>query len=180
MKYRVVVAVLASAVLLTGCTAPQAPSGAGSTGSPRSTSTGSATPRATTGTPTPGATPGGGASGGGGQTTAEACTVMTDALNSLNNANSAENLDKLQSDPGGAIAAIDAAIATVNDAAAKVSNADVKPAADAVAGASTSYANFLKSIATDPTSVDFTALGDQANAVFTSVSQLQQVCGTQG
>nr|WP_157497982.1 hypothetical protein [Leifsonia sp. Leaf325] len=185
MGYRSVIAVVivSGALLLTGCSGPAGPSASPTstrsvTPTPSATpgSTASATPGATDGASTPPA-PSASAPAAAAQTVEEACVIMNDAITSLSGLDTDENMDMLGTDPAAAQAAIDKASADLTAAAAQVTNADVKPAADAVVASSQSYFDYLIAFSTDPESIDVDAFGDQLTAFSDSIVGVQELCG---
>ena len=102
---------------------------------------------------------------------------MNDAITSLSGLDTDENMDMLGTDPSAAQAAIDKASADLTAAAAQVTNADVKPAADAVVASSQSYFDYLVAFSTDPESIDVDAFGDQLTAFSDSIVGVQELCG---
>ncbi|MEL4319772.1 hypothetical protein WJX64_12225 [Leifsonia sp. YIM 134122] len=183
MGYRsvITVVVVSGALLLTGCSGPAGPSASptstrSATPTPSATPGSSATPGATDGASTPPA-PAASAPAAAAQTVEEACVIMNDAITSLSGLDTDENMDMLGTDPAAAQAAIDEASADLTAAAAQVTNADVKPAADAVVASSQSYFDYLIAFSTDPESIDVDAFGDQLTAFSDSIVGVQERCG---
>lgn len=185
MGYRSVIAVVvvSGALMLTGCSGSAQPSS-----SPTSTRSATPTPSSTAGaagTATPAPTDGASATpdpaasvpAAAAQTVEEACAIMTDAVDSLSSLDTDDNMAMLGTDPAAAQAAIDDASADLTAAAGKVSNADVKPAADALVASSQSYFDYLIAFSSDPDSIDVDAFGDQLTAFSDSIVTVQELCG---
>ncbi|WP_168770989.1 hypothetical protein [Orlajensenia flava] len=183
----IAVAALA-ALLLTGCTGTPGSSTSHlstsrptSTATPKKTTAPTPTPGATAGA-TPGATPGAqpgaqpGTGGGGGQSKADACGIMNDVVTRASDLNDSGS-DALGDDPAAAVSALDTLSQQFGTAAGQVSNSEVKPAADAVAKSAVTYFGSIKSYATDPSSIDPTALSDQVVDFGNQMDALQNVCG---
>lgn len=184
MGYRSVIAVVivSGALVLTGCSGSPQPSA-----SPTSSRSATPTPTSTakpTSSATPGAStapkPSASAPAAAAQTVEEACAILTDAVDSLSSLDTNDNMAMLGTDPAAAQTAIDGASSDLKAAAEKVSNADVKPAADALVASSQSYFDYLIAFATDPDSIDVDAFGDQLTAFSDSIVSTQELCGATG
>ncbi|KRC59351.1 hypothetical protein ASE14_16575 [Agromyces sp. Root81] len=110
------------------------------------------------------------------QTPQEACDLMKGSLEELVELSSAENVATLTSDPTTAVAALKTTEASMREAAAKVTNADVVDAANGASGAMTEYTAFLDVVVSDPANADLSKLSEQVTALQTGIAELGEVC----
>ena len=110
------------------------------------------------------------------QSPEEACDLMKDSLAELVDLSSGENVASLTSDPAAAVAALKGAEASMREAAAKVTNADVADAANGAAAAMTEYTAFLDVVVADPANADLSKLSEQVTALQTGITSLGEVC----
>lgn len=101
---------------------------------------------------------------------------MTTALGGLVTLSDPETLSAMQADPGSAAGTFAAGAATVKEAAGRVTNAEVKPSADAAAAAADGYFAVLAALISDPDSVDTEQLDQGVLAYTQAQSDLEQLC----
>jgi hypothetical protein len=110
-----------------------------------------------------------------GQTTLEACTILKDGLTPLGTALS-DAAGSLADDPETAAADMATAAAAYETEVAKITNEDVKPAADESADAVTAFSEAVSTVAADPEGADFAVVSDSATVVSEKVTALGEVC----
>ncbi|MEJ3405541.1 hypothetical protein WDJ51_12435 [Rathayibacter sp. YIM 133350] len=71
---------------------------------------------------------------------------------------------------------IDESEKKIADAAASVTNADVKPAAQKASDATRTYYEFLRTVLSDPDAAATADFTDQVTAYSTSMDELQTIC----
>lgn len=111
----------------------------------------------------------------GGQSKADACTVLIDGLDTLQTELSA-NVSGLQDDPEAAAEAIGKTADKFSENVDKISNDEVKKSADKADGALGDLSAAFGDYAEDPENADTTALQDSASAVQDSFMALQKAC----
>lgn len=121
--------------------------------------------------PTPSATPSVSA-----QTTAESCQILQDAVS-----DSASELQsaygQITTDPAAAAEKIQALADALDDGSTKVSDKDVKAAAEHARDSVTSMVDILKTGIADPTKMDTAALQTAVTAVQTDFGAIGELCG---
>ncbi|MGK9146284.1 hypothetical protein KXS11_01465 [Plantibacter flavus] len=112
---------------------------------------------------------------GGAQSKADACKVIesevTDSAAALQS-----GLSSLSSDPEGAVTQLDDFAGTFSAAADKVTNEEVKTAADASVDALNAFIKQAKTAVGDPASADQTALTDSLTKLQTEFTTLGTTC----
>jgi hypothetical protein len=111
------------------------------------------------------------------QSLEEACTTLDEGALELQ-ASLQEDLAALQSDPAAAAAAFQEAVDLFNENADKITNEEVKPAADKVAASFSSFNEFIQGAAADPASVNPEDLTAKSTEMQTAATELAEVCGT--
>ncbi|WP_022887178.1 hypothetical protein [Glaciibacter superstes] len=113
----------------------------------------------------------------GGQSKADACTVLIEGLDTLQTELS-ENVSELQADPEAAAAAIGKTADKFSENVGRISNDDVKKTADKADGALGDLSDAFGDYAEDPENADTSALQDSATAVQDSFMDLQKTCSS--
>lgn len=101
----------------------------------------------------------------------EACEIVKTTLVELQGLASVDTTDM-----NAAVEAFKGAEATVREAAAQVSNADVKPVIDTAATAMGEYVVFIDGVVADPANADLTAMSEHLTKLQTSTVELTTVC----
>ena len=113
----------------------------------------------------------------GGQSKADACTVLIEGLDTLQTELS-ENVSELQADPEAAAEAIGKTADKFSENVGRISNDDVKKTADKADGALGDLSDAFGDYAEDPENADTSALQDSATAVQDSFMDLQKTCSS--
>ncbi|PRY65865.1 hypothetical protein B0I08_10913 [Glaciihabitans tibetensis] len=109
------------------------------------------------------------------QSVEEACSVLIEGVTEMQTALS-ENT-ALQTDPAAAAAAYKEVVALFEANSAKVSNEEVKPAADKIGAVFATFGETMDAAATDPASVDPQAITDYTTDLQEATGELDDVCG---
>ena len=112
---------------------------------------------------------------GGGQSQAEACTIVQDTLEKAQT-ELTESVSSFGDDPVAGSEAVTKLANSFSGANDKITNADVKPESTKATKALDAFAAEMETAAADPTSADQTALSDAIGDVQTTFGDLQKVC----
>jgi hypothetical protein len=110
------------------------------------------------------------------QSVEEACTVLIDGVAEMQEALT-DNAAQLQTDPAAAAEAYQGVVELFQENSAKVTNEDVKPAADEVEAVFVKFGETINLAATDPASVDPQAITDYTTDLQAATTELDEVCG---
>jgi hypothetical protein len=110
------------------------------------------------------------------QSVEEACNVLIEGVSEMQTALS-ESATELQSDPVAAAEAYDGVVALFQENASKVTNEEVKPAADKIGEVFETFGVTMDAAATDPESVDQQAITDYTTDLQEATTELDEVCG---
>lgn len=111
----------------------------------------------------------------GGQSKADACKVLESGLTDLQS-ELTSSLSDAATDPEGASEALQTVSDKFSENASKVSNDEVKGAADDADKALSTLVSEFKTYASDPTNADTTALTDASTSVQETFTELSTVC----
>lgn len=111
----------------------------------------------------------------GGQSQAEACTIVQDTLETAQN-ELTDSVSSFGDDPVAGSEAVTKLANRFSEANEKITNSDVKPESTKATEALDAFAAEMETAATDPASADQTALGDAITDVQTTFGDLQEVC----
>ena len=147
-------------VILTGCTPSDdaTTTSSGASSSPSAESTPSETPVAE-------------------QSVGEACNVLIEGVTEMQSTLT-DNAAQLQTDPAAAAAAYKDVVALFQENAAKVTNEEVKPAADKIGAVFVTFGETMDAAAVDPNSVDPQAVTNYATDLQTTTQEMGVICGT--
>lgn len=111
----------------------------------------------------------------GGQSQAEACTIVQDTLEQAQT-ELTESVSSFGDDPVAGSEAVTKLANTFSDANDKITNGDVKPESDKATKALDTFAAEMETAASNPDNADQTALSDAIGDVQTTFGDLQKVC----
>lgn len=111
-----------------------------------------------------------------GQTKAEACLIMQDALSDISTVLTDNQAELAGGEAETAAATIADGADDFVDTTATVTNSDVKPAADDVAAAITALSDRFTEFAADPENADADAISDAGTEASDKISAIAEVC----
>ena len=111
----------------------------------------------------------------GGQSQAEACTIVQDTLEKAQTELS-ESVSSFGDDPVAGSEAVNKLAKSFSDANGEISNGDVKPESTKATEALDAFAAEMETASADPSSADPTALSDAVANVQSTFADLQKVC----
>jgi PBP1b-binding outer membrane lipoprotein LpoB len=113
--------------------------------------------------------------GAGGQSKADACTMLNDDMSSVSSELSS-SIGSLQSDPSKASDAIHSLSDQLKKTSKKITNTDVKPAVGKVSTSLDAFSAQVDTYVDDPASVDVNKLSSSVTDFQSAISKVQKLC----